>query len=80
MTNIHIRHESAADSAAIREIIVDVSQEGFGSGAGKGEAALIEQLRTIFKTPHDMVLELEPGVLDGVSGMVEYPPPWHAFL
>lgn len=38
------------------------------------------KLHTIFHTPHDMVLELEPGTLAGVSGLVNYPEPWHAFV
>ncbi|MHB0935382.1 MAG: GNAT family N-acetyltransferase [Armatimonadota bacterium] len=38
------------------------------------------RLFSIFKTPHDMVLELEPGTLAQVSGLVDYPEPWHAFV
>ena len=38
------------------------------------------KLVTIFHTPHDMVLELQPGTLAGVSGLVDYPEPWHAFV
>ena len=37
-------------------------------------------LHTIFKSDHDMVLELEDGILDKVSGLVDYPKPWHAFI
>jgi len=38
------------------------------------------RLATLFDTPHDMVLELEPGVLARISGRVDYPVPWHAFV
>jgi putative acetyltransferase len=41
-----------------------------------GETRLV----TIFHTPHDMVLDLEPGTLARVSGLVDYPEPWHAFV
>lgn len=34
-------------------------------------------LYTIFNSDHDMVLELSPGVLNKVSGLVDYPEPWH---
>ncbi|MHC4443496.1 MAG: GNAT family N-acetyltransferase [Planctomycetota bacterium] len=37
-------------------------------------------LHTIFKSEHDMVLELQPGLLKLVSGLVDYPKPWHVFL
>ena len=37
-------------------------------------------LHTIFKSDHDMVLELEDGILEDVSGLVDYPKPWHAFI
>ena len=37
-------------------------------------------LHTIFKSEYDMALELEPGLLKRVSGLVDYPEPWHAFL
>ncbi|UCD27815.1 MAG: N-acetyltransferase [Planctomycetota bacterium] len=37
-------------------------------------------LETIFKTEHDMVMELESGLLRRVSGLVEYPEPWRVFL
>ena len=37
-------------------------------------------LHTIFQSDHDMVLELERGILDGVSGLVEYPEPWQVFM
>jgi putative acetyltransferase len=37
-------------------------------------------LVTIFNTSHDMVLELEPGLLARVSGLVEYPEPWLQFV
>ena len=38
------------------------------------------QLHTIFNSDHDMVLELEPGILNSVSGLVDYPKLWHALL
>ena len=38
------------------------------------------RLHTIFETGHDMVLELERGLLDEVSGLVDYPEPWQVFL
>ena len=38
------------------------------------------RLFTIFRTEHDMVLELKPGLLERVSGLVEYPKPWLASL
>jgi len=38
------------------------------------------RLFTIFHTPHDMVLEMEPGTLAQVSDLVDYPQPWHAFV
>ena len=34
-------------------------------------------LRTIFESDHDMVLELEKGILSKVSGLADYPTPWH---
>lgn len=37
-------------------------------------------LHTIFKSDHDMVLGLEHGILDKVSGLVDYPEPWHVFI
>jgi predicted N-acetyltransferase YhbS len=37
------------------------------------------RLQTVFKSDHDMVLELEAGVLDRVSGLVDYPAPWNVF-
>ncbi|MEO6874763.1 MAG: N-acetyltransferase [Opitutaceae bacterium] len=37
------------------------------------------RLQTIFNSDHDMVLELEAGVLDKVSGLVDYPMPWNVF-
>lgn len=36
-------------------------------------------LHTLFNTEHDMVLESEPGFLKRVSGLVDYPKPWHVF-
>ena len=36
-------------------------------------------LHTIFKSDHDMVLEIVHGVLDKVAGLVDYPKPWQAF-
>jgi len=36
-------------------------------------------LHTIFASDHDMVLELENGILEKVSGLVDYPTPWHVF-
>ena len=38
------------------------------------------KLHTIFNTEHDMVLELQPGILKNTQGLVDYPDPWHAFL
>ena len=38
------------------------------------------RLHTVFGSDHDMVLELEPGILDQVSGLVYYPKPWHVFI
>ncbi len=35
---------------------------------------------TIFRTDHDMAMELEPGILEQVSGPVFYPEPWHVFI
>lgn len=37
------------------------------------------RLQTIFKSDHDMALELEAGILDKVSGLVDYPAPWNVF-
>ncbi len=37
-------------------------------------------LHTIFKSDHDMVLELEDGILGKVSGLVDSPKPWHVFI
>ena len=37
------------------------------------------RLQTIFKSDHDMVLELAAGVLDQASGLVDYPAPWSVF-
>jgi putative acetyltransferase len=37
-------------------------------------------LHTLFNTEHDMALELEPGLLKKVSGLVDYPEPWHVFI
>lgn len=37
-------------------------------------------LHTVFESDHDLVLELERGLLDEVSGLVAYPEPWHVFL
>ena len=37
-------------------------------------------LRTQFGTPHDMVLELTSSVLNGVTGLVRYPPVWDVFM
>lgn len=36
-------------------------------------------LCTIFKSEHDMVLELEHGVLGKVSGLADFPKPWDVF-
>ncbi len=36
-------------------------------------------LHTIFKSDHDMVLELESGVLEKAAGLVMYPKPWQLF-
>ena len=38
------------------------------------------RLHTIFNSDHDMVLELEHGILDKVSGLVHYPRPWYVFM
>ncbi len=38
------------------------------------------RLQTIFHTPHDQVLELQPGTLARVSGLVTYPEPWLKFV
>jgi len=45
---------------------------GFAPIGGRG-------LHTIFKSEHDMVLELERGLLGKVSGLVDYPRPWDVF-
>ena len=37
------------------------------------------RLQTVFKSDHDMVLELEAGLLGKVSGLVDYPTPWNVF-
>lgn len=37
-------------------------------------------LHMIFKSDHDMVLGLEDGILGKVSGLVDYPKPWHKFI
>lgn len=37
-------------------------------------------LTTIFKSEHDMVLELEDGILENLSGLVDYPELWHALI
>lgn len=37
------------------------------------------RLHTIFNSDHDMVLGLENGILDKLSGLVEYPEPWDVF-
>ena len=37
------------------------------------------RLQTVFQSDHDMVLELEAGILDKVSGLVDYPAPWNVF-
>jgi putative acetyltransferase len=37
-------------------------------------------LHTIFNSDHDMVLELEGGILDKVCGLVDYLKVWHAFI
>ena len=37
-----------------------------------------QDLRTPFNTPHDMVMELEPGALDQVSGEVAFAAPFDA--
>ncbi len=37
------------------------------------------RLQTIFLSDYDMVLELEAGILDNVSGLVDYPAPWNVF-
>ena len=37
------------------------------------------QLYTIFESDHDMVLALEDGILDKVSGLVDYPIAWNVF-
>jgi putative acetyltransferase len=36
-------------------------------------------LHTIFKSDHDMVLELEHGILEKVTGLIDYPESWQAF-
>lgn len=38
------------------------------------------RLHTSFNSDHDMVLELKHGILDKVSGLVDYPKSWHAFI
>ena len=38
------------------------------------------RLKTIFDTPVDMAMALQPDVLAQVSGLVEYPEPWLAFV
>jgi putative acetyltransferase len=37
-------------------------------------------LHTIFNSEHDMVLELEKGLLSKISGLVDFPAPWHALV
>ena len=37
-------------------------------------------LHTVFESDHDMVLELEDGLLNKVSGLVACPEPWQPFL
>ena len=46
---------------------------GFRSMAGT-------ELRTQFDSPHDMVMELTSSVLNGVTGLVKYPPVWDVFI
>ena len=38
------------------------------------------KLHTIFKSSHDMVLELEGGIADKVAGLVDYPQAWQTFI
>ena len=70
MHSISIRAETPVDHGAIRDLIVEVFHETFGSG----------EAETTVESDHDMVLELEPGLLDRTSGPVVYPEPWHGFL
>jgi len=74
-----------------------LAQEGARECAKQGYKAIIVQgslqyyprfgfvpidrtrLHTIFKSDHDMVLELERGILDRVAGLVDYPEPWQVF-
>ncbi len=37
-------------------------------------------LHTIFNSDHDMVMEFEQGILNSVSGLIDYPQPWHALI
>ena len=37
------------------------------------------RLKTVFDSDHDMVMELELGLLESLSGLVEYPEPWSMF-
>jgi len=95
MNEISVRPEAPSDHSAIRDLIVAVFTETYGSGGS--EAVFVTgalkyysrfgfvpisstRLHTIFESEHDMVLELETGLLARVSGLVQYPPPWHAFL
>ncbi|NQU28694.1 MAG: N-acetyltransferase [Candidatus Marinimicrobia bacterium] len=43
-----------------------------------GFIPLRADLYTIFKSDHDMVLELEKGIINKISGLVDYPEPWQA--
>ena len=36
-------------------------------------------LHTVFKSDHDMAMEFESGLLDKLSGLVDYPAPWQVF-
>jgi len=38
------------------------------------------RLHTIFRSSHDLVLALEPGVLEGVTGLIDFPDLWQAFV
>jgi putative acetyltransferase len=35
-------------------------------------------LHTVFESDHDMIMELEQGILDNVSGLADFPKPWDA--
>jgi putative acetyltransferase len=48
------------------------SRFGFSPISGTG-------LQTVFKSDLDMVLELKAGILNNVSGLVDYPAPWNVF-